>query len=355
MDSVGTTIVERLIPMVDRSKNRDLWYFHASSAVGLHYVSLEITGLCNANCSFCYVGGSRGEHMAPQLLEKCLDQITNEGIERVQISGGEPALHPRLIETISYLSAAGSVVLVATNGLCIDRTYAVQLFESGAHVGLSFETLEPCLHDELVGVRGAHTKKLAAIDALVDVGFTGEKRLDIIVKAMRTNQRGLEDLWCWALSKGIRPILDRAIPTGRCRDDEPLEGQELQRIMSRLHSMEYGDDLKVPFIANEPCNRLCHGCHVTFLGDVYPCGGLQFPELLAGNIGDIPLRDLYYQSPVLITCRNLTGKIMGSCGECENSPECMGCRAVAYSRMRDLRASDCGCWRYSPDLDDRKS
>jgi radical SAM protein with 4Fe4S-binding SPASM domain len=247
---------------------------------------------------------------------------------------------------VSRLISGGCNVLIATNGICIDKKMANELFKTGAYIGLSFETLDPHLHEELTGVPGSHKIKLSAIDFLLDAGFADAGRFDIIVKSLKENRDTLEQLWVWALSKGIHPILDRAIPTGRCESEEPLEGPELFKIMNRLHHIEYQDELKIPFVGNEPCNRLLHGFHITYKGDIYPCGGLQFPELKIGSVSDTTIVDLFNGSLITNECFSLRQKIQGECGSCDERSACMGCRAVAYARTRNLFASDSGCWHY---------
>ncbi len=115
--------------------------------------------------------------------------------------------------------------------------------------------------------------------------------------------------------------------------------------MKTLHELEYSDELRVPFVGNEPCDRLGNGFHIRWDGAIFPCGGLQFPELLVGHAGESSFDALYAHSSVMDECRAIYGHLRGHCGRCMESPGCIGCRAVAYARTRDLLAPDAGCWR----------
>ncbi len=74
-------------------------------------------------------------------------------------------------------------------------------------------------------------------------------------------------------------------------------------------------------------------------GDVYPSG---FLPLVAGNVRERPLTDIYVHSPLFQALRD-PGRLRGRCGRCEMAPVCGGSRSQAYAATGDPLAEDPKC------------
>ena len=86
---------------------------------------VEITTQCNLQCPMCFaVSGPGGQHLR---LDECLRAIdrlvASEGhADVLQLSGGEPTLHPQLIQLIDEaLARPIDYVMINTNGIRIAR------------------------------------------------------------------------------------------------------------------------------------------------------------------------------------------------------------------------------------------
>jgi hypothetical protein len=111
---------------------------------------IEVTDRCNLECPVCYAGSgpSAGAHRSLAEIEFMLDELVkNEGEpDVVQISGGEPTIHP---EFWSILDLARSKpirhLMVNTNGVRIarDRDFCKRLagYMPGFEVYLQFDSL----------------------------------------------------------------------------------------------------------------------------------------------------------------------------------------------------------------------
>ena len=104
---------------------------------------VELTDSCNLRCPVCYAGSGpeRTEHRSLALIEKMLDAVVrNEGHpDVVQISGGEPTLHPDFF-TIVRMAKTRPIrhLMVNTNGLKIaqDEDFVKRLAEIAGLRGL---------------------------------------------------------------------------------------------------------------------------------------------------------------------------------------------------------------------------
>ena len=131
---------------------------------------IEITDHCNLRCPICYAesGPHRPGFRDLATVERMLDAVVvNEGEpDVVQISGGEPTLHP---EFFAILDAAKrrpiKHLMINTNGLRIAKEpeFAERLaaYQPGFEVYLQFDSLRDEVHQELRGARLADIRKRA--------------------------------------------------------------------------------------------------------------------------------------------------------------------------------------------------
>lgn len=91
---------------------------------------LELLPLCNMNCDMCYVRLSRAEMEARGRLRSGREwlelgrQMARAGTLFLQLTGGEPLLHPDFKEIYLGLKKLGMILTVNTNGTLIDEEWA---------------------------------------------------------------------------------------------------------------------------------------------------------------------------------------------------------------------------------------
>jgi tetraether lipid synthase len=120
---------------------------------------VELTDSCNLRCPVCYAGSGpeRTEHRSLELIEKMLDAVVrNEGQpDVVQLSGGEPTLHPEFFKIVELAKARPiRHLMVNTNGLRIaqDDDFAKRLADiEDFEVYLQFDSFE---REALLDLRG---------------------------------------------------------------------------------------------------------------------------------------------------------------------------------------------------------
>ena len=109
----------------------------------------SITNACDLRCPICFTYNreDRIYHMSPEEFSRHLDFVVQAtgGVEMVNITGGEPTLHPQLPRLLD-LARRPEVgrVTVNTNGLTLarDPELARCLADLGVHVILSLNTLD---------------------------------------------------------------------------------------------------------------------------------------------------------------------------------------------------------------------
>lgn len=122
---------------------------------------VEITDRCNLTCPTCYAMSSPhyGRHRTVEEVERMLDIIVaNEGQpDVVQISGGEPTVHPQFFEILDIAKKKPiKHLMVNTNGIRIakDREFVKRLAEymPDFEIYLQFDSFKPDALQKLRGV-----------------------------------------------------------------------------------------------------------------------------------------------------------------------------------------------------------
>ncbi len=127
---------------------------------------VTITSACNLDCPICYVHNKNDDayNMARADFEKIVAHLqTDHGgeLDIINLTGGEPTLHPHLFELIELARAHGiHRVTVCSNGvrLAKDEAFVEQLAALGARIALSFDTFEAAADVALQGANLLATK-----------------------------------------------------------------------------------------------------------------------------------------------------------------------------------------------------
>jgi radical SAM protein with 4Fe4S-binding SPASM domain len=91
----------------------------------LKSVAVVLTDRCNAACSHCGSPSARGtgtEHN-PQSLKSLFLQFSGMGVRDILLSGGEPLLHPALMDIVSDLEPTGMRCALLTNGTLLKEKH----------------------------------------------------------------------------------------------------------------------------------------------------------------------------------------------------------------------------------------
>ena len=134
---------------------------------------VTITSACNLDCPICYVHNKNEDayHMSQDDFARVLGHLRDDHggeLDIVNITGGEPTLHPQLLDFIAAAKREGiHRVTVCSNGIRLakDEAFVAQLAALDARVALSFDSFDPTA-DYLL--QGAHliATKLRCMDLL---------------------------------------------------------------------------------------------------------------------------------------------------------------------------------------------
>jgi uncharacterized radical SAM superfamily Fe-S cluster-containing enzyme len=154
---------------------------------------IEITDRCNLTCPTCYACSSPnyGRHRTLEEVKKMLDTIVENEKEPdvVQISGGEPTIHPHFFEILDYAKTLPvKHLMLNTNGIKIakDFNFAKRLktYTPDFEIYLQFDSFENSVLKSMRGAELAPIRK-QALEHL--------NALNLSTTLVVTLQKGLND------------------------------------------------------------------------------------------------------------------------------------------------------------------
>jgi len=83
-------------------------------------INIFVTYRCNLSCPYCFAHDLQQEYrqdLQPEEFDKLLKWMTATRVTAVAFIGGEPTLHPKIVEMVRATAEAGITVTMFTNGL----------------------------------------------------------------------------------------------------------------------------------------------------------------------------------------------------------------------------------------------
>jgi uncharacterized radical SAM superfamily Fe-S cluster-containing enzyme len=142
---------------------------------------IEVNTACNLDCPICFAESGTGHQpdgysLSLEEVESMLDAFVRaEGEpESVQLSGGEPSIHPQILDMLAAAKERGiRLVMLNTNGIRLarDPRFAPALAKLGVHVYLQFDGFKDSTHVAIRG-RRLQEEKLRALERCAEAGVS---------------------------------------------------------------------------------------------------------------------------------------------------------------------------------------
>src|SRR5216110_3424944 len=96
--------------------------------------SIYLTDRCNLDCSYCTEYDNSRPHPKLEDLKLWIKKIRDLGTMRIALVGGEPLLHPNVVEIVRYCRELGFATSLTTNGFLLTRKLVAELEDAGLQV-----------------------------------------------------------------------------------------------------------------------------------------------------------------------------------------------------------------------------
>jgi len=134
---------------------------------------IRISRVCNGRCVFCGVDTQDPCRQCHPTRAEVADLLVRfPPKSQVELSGGEPTLHPQLEEIIRLAAHRRRLVILQTNAMLIDRAKARALQAAGLRKAfVSLHAPDAELSDAITRTPGGFGRTLAGIGHLLDAGL----------------------------------------------------------------------------------------------------------------------------------------------------------------------------------------
>ncbi|RLG76772.1 MAG: hypothetical protein DRO12_03880 [Thermoprotei archaeon] len=329
---------EKLLQIYEGKYIPEEWW-HPSEARYPNVMIWEITWSCNLRCVYCYANAVSGYTMLTMDLDKAkqlIDKVSGK-ILQVWIGGGEPTLHPRLVDILSYLRRHDFYICISTNGIVVSNNKMLlkKIGEIVDEVHIPLDGSKPEIHNRL---RGGFNEAVKAIESFVKLEGP---LVAVTTTVSKINIDDVPNIIELAASLGAQYYLwGPLVPCGRGTRLMNLvpSTEDLMRLYTTLLKKKSELAGKITILTNVPgvttikllkptmkCGAVNYYITVHPNGDVFPCLYLRDPEFKMGNLLESDL-DYVLNSPVSLFFKEIDSivkliskflKVDGKCLHCE--------------------------------------
>ena len=232
---------------------------------------IEVNSACNMSCPLCFSTAGPGFSLTLEEVEAVLDDfVRTEGTpEVVQFSGGEPTIHPQIIEFVKAAQARGiRFVMINTNGRRIarDDDFVAQLAEVKPSFYFQFDGFNRRTSLALRGEADLVDEKIRALDRLAAAGL-GVTIVPAIERGVNEHEIGsiVEFAITHPAVRGIN--FQAAFHAGRHPGHDPLRRITIPDILRLIESQTAGKFLVSDFIPVPCCFPTCNAVTYAFVED----------------------------------------------------------------------------------------
>lgn len=293
----------------------------------LSEISIEILQRCPNRCIYCSSHSNpQATHIIPfEIIKNVIDDAKSLGCKTVCLSGGEPFLHPHILNIISYIAKLQLTCYVYTSGIymkdevyySLPNEYIEAIRGMVDKVIFNVEADSSTLYDKIMGtdVSGFDMMK-KSINDCVSSGLVVETH----VVPMQVNFKHLKSIFemCYQLGVSKVSIL-RLVLQGRALENLSLvkltgeDSWEVTKLIKALKEAYKGKvRIGLPY-SDSNCRIYCKAAsdkiNVRYDGNVYPCEVFK-DDLLNAKLGCEPdnvwkdrFYDIYKSSPYLNVVR----------------------------------------------------
>lgn len=159
----------------------------------IDYLRISVTDRCNLRCKYCMPNKNvcfmpKEELLTIDEIYRIAKLLSELGIKKVRITGGEPLVRDGVIELIKNIKSLENIneVCMTTNGILLGE-YIDDLVKAGLdRVNISLDTLNRDIFSELTG-GGNLQKVLHSIDASLEKGLK-VKLNTVVIKNYNENE-----------------------------------------------------------------------------------------------------------------------------------------------------------------------
>lgn len=308
-------------------------------------VSIEITQKCVNRCIHCSSCSTEECTMMLQLDTMCrlIHGLQRLKVQRVCLSGGEPFLHPDIVEIVKQISDCNIIVDIYSCGIVKEagepKPLSVELLSTMKKVGLrsllfNLQSVNENTYDLITQSKGHFPLLCESISNAIKCGI----RTEIHFVPMKQNMNDAVDVIRFAEQMGIEQVnFLKLVPHGRARENAQsimINDVDLSNLCSRLVDLQTkGKSIRLGLpLSNRgstpPCHAVKEKLYIKFDGSVFGCEAFKYIKfldesgnfILPDNILEKDVEQIYKNSEYLKQSVTLVESYENYQIDCENCP-----------------------------------
>ncbi|AWX15703.1 hypothetical protein CEP48_05735 [Mergibacter septicus] len=337
-------------------------------------LQIEVTGVCNLKCKHCRAYYDPTDHINLDLIKKLFCFIDHNEKVNVTISGGEPFLHPKIIDILKFVSSQNiGILVITTNGYHIKDRVIDEILDFN-YKNIVFQiSLDSCnedTHNKFRGNKNSFKNSLESIKKLTNKGFFVSTRTTLIPDTIMEKERIIDLVTSYGAK---RVSFGTVVPSGNAascaknifvtsahkkkhfdeffRLKEKYVGIEIETEdpLKVIHEKSSWKNIDNDFINNVDC--YIGGCdagigqlNIYSNGDITPCALFNKKILNLNEHSIEEARKIYCESDVIRSL--ILRDFSNSCKNCSLFKSCGGgCRAIPYGINGDYKGFDHTCYK----------
>ena len=229
---------------------------------------IEVNSTCNMDCPLCFSEAAPGFNLTLEEVEEMLDDFvrTEGNPEVVQFSGGEPTIHPQIVDFLRAAKARIPFTMVNTNGKRIanDDAFLAEMAEVRPSFYFQFDGFDSETYRIIRGEPRILEEKLRALDRLAEAGLSAT-----LVPAI---ERGVNDHEVGKIIEfaikhpAVRAVnFQPAFHAGRHMAHDPMERMTIPDVLKRIEEQAAGKFLVSDFVPVPCCFPTCNSVTYAFV------------------------------------------------------------------------------------------
>ncbi len=230
---------------------------------------IEVNSACNMDCPLCFADAKPGFSLTLEEVEAMLDDFvrTEGNPEVIQFSGGEPTIHPQIIDFVKAAQDRGiSFVMINTNGKRIahDDRFLDQLNEVRPAIYFQFDGFDRETYRIIRGEPDILEEKLRALDRLASIGLN-VTLVPAIERGVNEHEIGriIELAIRHPAVRGIN--FQPAFHAGRHMRHDPMQRMTIPDILKLIEQQTAGKFVISDFIPVPCCFPTCNSVTYAFI------------------------------------------------------------------------------------------
>ncbi len=322
-------------------------------------VVFEIIRQCNLSCNYCYMNASPAipSELDGSLIIRCLHDLARMGIPRIQITGGEPLLHPDFLLIFESALSLFPVITLSTNATLFKPSLIEKIKEllirykqrplQGFLIQITLDGPEQ-IHNQIRHSTSAFSSTIEAIKALA----SADMNVKVTTTLNSKNWFCIEETIQIAKSAGAKLYsLGQITEMGRAAQKDSIPEATMTSVYQSFQQWKRqyeSPTFKIQWIDEKEekqiksasktsnCGLGTQFVSITGDGNVTPC--LMLRKSI-GNIREHSVDEILTNEKSRFF-ENLRTPSSDNCNLCEQKPHCQQCIATALEHSKHVA----NCW-----------